>query len=326
MVGDRVAMFTPNHVLYSTVLMGVLAAGGTVTPANPQYTASEFARQLSETQSKIVVTNNSLLPLVREALNLASIDRYHLIVLESSWEPSVYSIDQMLVEATFQRPLVNPESTAYICYSSGTSGQPKGVVTTHLNIVSSICQQSLIYESRGQVISGSLPYYHMYGLCRCLHTPLVVPGAQTVVMSRFDIVEFLEAIEKYRITKLMIVPPIALMLLKHPLADKFNMSSVRKINSAAAPLGKELSLELTHKFGITVVEGYGLTETSPVALCFAYDDHLHGAVGQLAPNMEAKIVCPETGKELSYDQEGEIWFRGPNIMQGYFLNSTATAE
>ncbi|KAK9760636.1 hypothetical protein K7432_015148, partial [Basidiobolus ranarum] len=205
-IGDRLALFSPNHILYSTVLFGTVVTGGIVTTANPNYTATEFARQLEQTEPKVMVTSNVLLPIAKEALRLANIgDRCKLVVLEESAEAGVYPISQLFKNTSFQRPKVNPESTAYICYSSGTSGHPKGVETTHRNIIASVCQQVQFTEPEEHTLSGVLPFYHMYGLCCCLHAPLTQKGWKIVILSRFDMEKFLMAIEKYKISRLIIV-------------------------------------------------------------------------------------------------------------------------
>src|SRR4029077_451323 len=140
-----------------------------------------------------------------------------------------------------------------------------------------------------------------------------------IVMPRFDLQEFLELVQKYRITVLPLVPPIVLGLVKHPLVAKYDLSSVRLVFSGAAPLGEDMARELSGKLGCPVVQGYGMTEASPVT-------HLSptgnapmkpGSVGRVVPNTEVKIADVGTGTEVAQGQEGELWIRGPQIMKGY---------
>jgi acyl-CoA synthetase (AMP-forming)/AMP-acid ligase II len=152
-------------------------------------------------------------------------------------------------------------------------------------------------------------------------------GSTIVIMPRFDLAQFLEIIQQYRITLAHIVPPIVLKLAKDPLVEKYDLSSLKTIFSGAAPLGPELSRECMKRIGCGVRQGYGMTETSPVTHSSPSDPAKmkHGSVGTAAPNTEVKVVDPATGAELGPHQEGEICVRGPQIMKGYLNNPEATA-
>jgi acyl-CoA synthetase (AMP-forming)/AMP-acid ligase II len=153
-------------------------------------------------------------------------------------------------------------------------------------------------------------------------------GATIVTMPRFDLEQFLSAIQKYRVTLSHIVPPIVLKLAKEPIVSEYDLSSLKTIFSGAAPLGPELSKECMQRIKCGIRQGYGMTETSPVTHSSPADPARmkHGSVGTAAPNTEVRLVDPATGAELGPNQEGEICVRGPQIMKGYLNNLEATAR
>jgi len=169
--------------------------------------------------------------------------------------------------------------------------------------------------------------YHVYGLaaisCLAIHN-----GVTLVILPKFDLELYLGVIQKYRVTGAHLVPPIIIGLAKHPIVDKFDVTSLKQIISGAAPLGKEVELEASKRLKVVVKQGYGMTELSPTshltpgppAVCPP------GSIGFLVPNCLAKIVDPVSGKELGIDEEGEIWVKGPNVMKGYLNRPDATAE
>jgi acyl-CoA synthetase (AMP-forming)/AMP-acid ligase II len=151
-------------------------------------------------------------------------------------------------------------------------------------------------------------------------------GVTTVTMPRFDLEQFLTNIQEHKVTRAYVVPPIALALAKHPLVDKFDLSSLRLVLSGAAPLGAELEQACQERLGCQVVQGYGMTETSPVSHTAPQGKHKPGTIGPVLPNMECRIVDPETGQDADEGERGELWMRGPNIMKGYLNNEEATRE
>jgi acyl-CoA synthetase (AMP-forming)/AMP-acid ligase II len=156
----------------------------------------------------------------------------------------------------------------------------------------------------------------------------LISGATIVTMPRFDLMQFLELIQKYRITKTNLVPPILVALAKHPLVDQYDLSSIVEFFSGAAPLSQELAAEVSKRLnGCSVVQGYGLTETSPVT--HVYNRSLSkveklGSVGPAVPNTENLVVDIDSGEPLGVNQKGEIWTRGPQVMKGYLNNPKST--
>jgi acyl-CoA synthetase (AMP-forming)/AMP-acid ligase II len=202
---------------------------------------------------------------------------------------------------------------------------------THRNIIANIVQCEGITNYRlvnvEDRVIGLLPFFHIYGMVVVMNMTLVA-GATIVTMPRFDLVQFLELIQKYRITKTNLVPPVLVGLAKHPIVDKYDLSSIVEFFSGAAPLSQELAAEVSRRIhGCSVVQGYGLTETSPVTHVYnrsmSKTERL-GSVGPAVPNTENLVVDPDSGSPLGINQRGEIWTRGPQVMKGYLNNPKST--
>ncbi|KAJ3313983.1 hypothetical protein HDV04_001289 [Boothiomyces sp. JEL0838] len=332
--GDVIAIYSPNHIQYPVVIYAAVKLGAVVTTANPNYLVSEFAYQLQDSGAKFIFSHDSVLQNALEAGSQAKIPKSKVFVFGSKKVGSHLSIDDMVglgASKVRSLPVVKytprqlKEDTAYLCYSSGTTGRSKGVMTTHDNLVSNI-HQLYAFEKMDEkdTTIGVLPFYHIYALNIYLHFGLW-RGTTIVVQSKFDLVAFLGMIENYKVTILFIVPPIAIGMAKHPIVSKYNLSSVKFAMSGAAPLGNEVSEEFTKRLGIPIKQGYGMTETSPVTHSNPMEKIVTGSIGVLAPSVQAKLVDPD-GNELGYDQEGELCVRGPNIMKGYLNNEKATKE
>ena len=197
---------------------------------------------------------------------------------------------------------------------------------THRNLVANLCQYEPVrtIDEDDRVIAV-LPFFHIYGQTLVLNDALR-RGATIVTMPRFDLAQFLAAIEQHRITACYVAPPIVLALAKHPLVDEHDLSSLRFITSGAAPLDAELQGAAERRVGCRVQQGYGLTEASPVTHHVHQDDeNVHGTIGTLLPSTEARLVDAETGRDAAAGQPGEIWVRGPQVMLGYLGDDEATA-
>lgn len=220
------------------------------------------------------------------------------------------------------------EDVVALPYSSGTTGLAKGVMLTHRNLVANLCQMepSRLVTDRDVVI-GVLPFYHIYGLTVILAQGLA-NGATIVSLPRFDFAQFLQTMQDWRVTVGFTAPPIMLALAKQPVVEDYDLSHLRIAMSAAAPLAREVEEIVARRLGCLVVQGWGLTETSPdVTLSPVDATRIRlGSVGQCVPNSECKVVDVVTGAELGPNQAGEIWARGPQIMKGYLNNPAATAD
>jgi 4-coumarate--CoA ligase len=173
-------------------------------------------------------------------------------------------------------------------------------------------------------IIAVLPFFHIYGMQVLMNTGLRA-GATVITMPRFDLEQFLRLHQEYGITRSFVAPPIVLALAKHPLVDQFDLSALEQVFSGAAPLSAELAEEAGKRLDAEVVQGYGMTEMSPVSHLTPPGYYKPGSVGVTSPNTEIRIVDPASGEDLGLDEDGELWVRGPQVMKGYHNNAQATA-
>jgi acyl-CoA synthetase (AMP-forming)/AMP-acid ligase II len=220
-----------------------------------------------------------------------------------------------------------PEDTAVLPYSSGTTGRGKGVILTHRNLVANLCQVEPVFQLQSDVrILAVLPFFHIYGMTVMMNQGLH-KRATVVTMPKFDLTEFLRIISEYAVDRIYIAPPVAVALAKHPMVDEYDLSCIDVIFSGAAPLDAELGHAMGKRLGCTVLQGYGMTELSPVSHCMPDDrpDMDLNSSGFALPNITCKLVDPETGEEVGPGGRGELWVQGPNVMSGYLNNPEATA-
>jgi acyl-CoA synthetase (AMP-forming)/AMP-acid ligase II len=199
---------------------------------------------------------------------------------------------------------------------------------THHNLVANMTQVAPFDNIVEDDISmGILPFFHIYGMVVIMGMALRT-GATIVSMPRFDLEQFLKALQDYRVTGACLVPPLILALAKHPLVDRYDLSHLRLIFSGAAPLGPELETAVANRLHVAVRQGYGLTETSPVTHCLPSNQAnlKSGSVGVPVPNTEVRMVDSATGDDVDTDTQGEVWIRGPQVMKGYLNRPDATSE
>ena len=320
--GDVVAIYMPNLPEYAVVFHGVLRANATNTTANPLYTESELGHQLSDSGAKMVFTVAPFLETAKAAAEHAGIIDVVVVGPSEGGEPT---LAELIGEgAAPPEIVVDPASDlAAIPYSSGTTGLPKGVMLTHRNLVANVLQsEEVIRMEPDDVVIGVLPFFHIYGQTVIMNMGLH-NGAPIVTMPRFDLDQFLGLIEEHRVTIANVVPPIALALAKHPAVEGADLSSLRLIMSGAAPLGAELSDAVSTRLDVATVQGYGMTETSPVThVCPIEPDRIKaGTIGLPVPGTETRVVDPETRED---GRRGELLIRGPQVMAGYLNNESAT--
>jgi acyl-CoA synthetase (AMP-forming)/AMP-acid ligase II len=324
--GEVFAIYCPNLPEYAVAFYGVLLAGGVATTVNPLYTAGELAAQLDDAGASHLLTIPPFLDKATEAAGKAGVREVFVLGEAEGATPFA-----ALLRAGRQPPdlEIDPHTDlAVLPYSSGTTGLPKGVMLTHHNLVANLCQLQPVLDVRPDDVGVAvLPFFHIYGLT-VLMAAALWQGATLVTMPRFDLEQFLTILQDHRVTAAAVVPPIMLALAKHPLVDRFDLSALRFLGSGAAPLDADLEEACGKRLGCLTAQGYGLTETSPVLTAHPSDEARirHGSAGQLVPNTQAKVVDPATGEALGRNQDGELCFRGPQVMRGYLNRPAETAE
>lgn len=321
--GSVVAVLAPNCPDYAVVFHAVALAGGTVTPINPTYTAPEVAHQLRDAGAVLLVTVPAMVQVAQAAAEGTKISE----VLVIGAADGLRGIDTLRGPALAAQVAVDLNTYPVVLpYSSGTTGLPKGVVLSHRNLVVNVDQVQAMLDIRaGDSTVAFLPFFHIYGL-NVLMNPFLAAGARIVTMPRFDLEAFLTHIQTHRPRHILVAPPVAIALAKHPMVDKFDLSSLETLISAAAPLGVETAEAVGRRLGCRAVQGYGMTELSPMSHCVPPGKLRPGSVGVATPNTEWKIADPDTGAALPVGDEGEVWVRGPQVMLGYLGNPEATAR
>jgi acyl-CoA synthetase (AMP-forming)/AMP-acid ligase II len=327
--GDVLGVFMPNLPEYAVAFHGAASAGGMCTTVNPLYTADELTHQMDDSGARLLVTVPPFLDIAREAADGSGVEEVFVIGEAGEGQGATPFSELLGDPEQAPRVQIDPATDlAVLPYSSGTTGLSKGVMLTHRNLVANIAQtQSMARLRDDDVLVGCLPFFHIFGMTVIMNLGLR-EGVTIVTMPRFDLEQFLSLIEQRGVTCAFVVPPIALGLAKHPAVDGRDLSSLRQINSGAAPLGAELATQVEQRLDTLLTQGYGLTETSPVThvVPFGSRDHAPGSIGPPVPGTECRLVDPETGEDADPGGRGEVWVRGPQVMRGYLNNPDATAN
>ena len=345
-VGDVVGLLSPNSSAFAVAFHGILRAGATATTINALFTAKDIAKQLTDAHAKMLITTEALRAQAIEGAARAGLSPAEVVILDGLGEADEHSgghpnADDLLASGA-DAPLVSFDPATHLAalpYSSGTTGNPKGVMLTHRNLVANVAQIRPVQDLRQHdTVLAVLPFFHIYGMTVLLNAALHARAA-LVIMPSFDLAEFLGNIQRYKCTIAFIAPPVAVALAKHPIIDNYDLSSLRTVMSGAAPLDEELGRAVARRLDCRMTQGYGMSELSPVSHCIPFDggaaliggDAPLNSVGWTVPNAVSKIIDPQTGAEIGVPAEGlsapgELWFKGPNVMAGYLGNPAATAE
>jgi acyl-CoA synthetase (AMP-forming)/AMP-acid ligase II len=324
--GDVLALYSPNLLEYPIVFLAVALLGGATATINPLYTVDELVFQINAAQAKYLFTVPAFLDKALEGQRRSNVQQVFVF-----GEASGVTSFADLLESDGIPPQVDinvREDIVALPYSSGTTGVSKGVMLTHRNLVANICQftpMQMITEADTAI--GVLPFFHIYGLSVILSLSLAT-GASIVVLPRFDLPQFLQTMQDYHVTVGYMAPPIMLAMAQQPIVDDYDLSHLRVMVTAAAPLGKEIQATCEQRLHCLVVQAWGMTEASPGVTLHPLNpvNPRVGSVGVCQPNTECKVVDLVTGAELGPRQEGELCARGPQVMKGYLNNPEATAR
>ncbi|CAO2653848.1 Nn.00g105810.m01.CDS01 [Neocucurbitaria sp. VM-36] len=351
-----IAVFSVNTLDTLPLAWATHRLGGIQTPANAAYSAPELEYQLKNSGAKALFTCVPLLEIAREAAKKSNIADNRIYILEvpekfagKATPKGLKTVDDFIregqkldrLEPLKWEPGHGAKRAAFLCYSSGTSGLPKGVMISHKNVIANTMQIStfekpyrdqMIKDLRNQTdytenVLGLLPMSHIYGLVVICHAS-IYRGDGVIVLPKFEFTATLQAIQDYKINSLFLVPPIIILMTKNPkVLAKYDLSSVWSLFTGAAPLGQETAEDMQKIFpSWKIRQGYGLTETCTVVTSSSADDIWFGSSGSILPGIECKIVTIEGNEITGYDQPGELLVKSPAVVLGYLNNDKANKE
>jgi long-chain acyl-CoA synthetase len=313
--GDAVGVMLPNVPEFAIAYYGILRAGGVVVPLNVLLKRREVAFYLSDPSARLLFAWHECAGAARAGAEEAGAD---CLVVEPG---------SLAAAGPVEVARKDGDDTAVILYTSGTTGTPKGAELTHANLTRNVdvCVRTLLHTGPGDVILGALPLFHSFGQTVGLNAA-VAAGATLALVPRFNPDTVLQTIQRDRVTVFEGVPTMYAALLAHPGRDRFDVHSLRTCVSGGAALPVEVLHGFERAFGCVVLEGYGLSETSPVA-SFNHPDRerVPGSIGTPIEGVEMRVVDDER-RELPPGEAGEIAIRGHNIMKGYLNRPEATAQ
>ena len=353
--GDRVAIMLPNIPQTVIAYFGALKAGAVVAFCNPLYTERELAHQLNDSGAGVIVALDRLAPRIRAVQGGTSIRRLILtgltdymplalrvmapfvkpdLVGKVPREPDVYAFRELIRRHDGAEPpavAIDPvRDLALLQYTGGTTGLSKGAMLTHRNLVANVWQLRAwmqTAEEGSERILAVMPFFHVYGLTVCLNMAALL-AAMLLLVPRFDVKQVLKLVHRERPTLFPGAPTMYVAINQYPGISRYRLDSIRACISGAAPLPVEVQTTFEALTGGTLVEGYGLTEASPVTHCNPLAGRrVPGSIGLPLPDTEVKIVDLETrAEELPPGEVGELCIRGPQVMAGYWNRPEETDQ
>ncbi|XP_006416392.2 4-coumarate--CoA ligase-like 4 [Eutrema salsugineum] len=331
--GDVVLILSPNSISIPVVCFAVMSLGAVVTTANPLNTAGEISRQIADSNPKLAFTTPDLAP------KLAASAALSVVLTEDRTGSSdlgvcvVGKLNEMMEKEPSQkrvRDRVDQEETAMLLYSSGTTGRSKGVISSHRNLIAHMARYIAEPLEPNQTFLCTVPMFHTFGLLNYAMATVAL-GSTVVILRKFDLHEMMAAVEKYRATTLVLVPPILVAMINGSdlIKAKYDLTSLKAVRSGGAPLSKEVTESFLEKYPtVDIFQGYALTESnsSGASTDSVEESQRHGTVGLLSSGVEARIMDPDTGRVMGVNHMGELWLKGPAITKGYFSNEEATNE
>jgi long-chain acyl-CoA synthetase len=354
--GDRVALFLPNIPQFVIAYYGVVEIGAIETAISPLYKEREVEHQLNDSEAETVIVLDALYPILEKVLVKTRVKRVIVSGLKE-YMPSataflgtlfgripshkverksnVYFFKELLSKYDANPPKVQidpKEDLVALQYTGGTTGTSKGAMLTHMNLVSNafMCAEWLRGKEGKETFLTVLPLFHIYGMTTGMNAPIYFAG-KMIMLPRFDVAGSLRAIEKYKITVFCGAPTMYVMLLNHPDLKRYDLTSLHFCLSGSAPLPPEVQKKWMEVTRGVLIEGYGLTESSPVTHSNPLDESMKtvkvGSIGLPYPDTDAKIMDTETGEhELRPGEDGELVVRGPQVMKGYWKMPEESAK
>ena len=349
--GTRVALMMPNMLAYGVAMLGVLRAGAVVVNINPLYTAREFEAQFTDSGAEVIVVfEQALATVIASGLrpNHVIVSRLGdgMPVLKAwlvdtlaarratspiaSWPGSLRFRDAVAIGArmTFEPLALRASDLAFLQYTGGTTGAAKGAMLSHGNVVANMLQVIAWFGSRAErgreTVITALPLYHIYALtANCLAT-LAQGGLVYLITNPRDLDTFVRELKRQPFTTLTGVNTLFNALLDHPGFASVDFSSLKLTNGGGAAVQRAVAERWAACTGCVLTEGYGLTEASPVVAVNRLDSReFSGGIGLPVPSTEVRIVG-EQGHDLALGEAGELWVRGPQVMQGYWMKPAET--
>ena len=334
---DVLGMYSANRPECVTAMLGVLGVGSTLTTANPAYTYSELLHQVRQSEAKLLFTQTEGLDVAQRVGDEVGIHQIIMLDDHESNNSGIESLSNIVRDrpdpGSLELDIDINEDIAFLPFSSGTTGLPKGVMMSHRNVMHNMEYLDVQLGRFGgnnmpHPILLVLPFYHVYGLV-IISLFRTWRGKTVVTLPGFEPISYLKSIEKYKVENLNIVPPLMLFMLKHPLVDEYDMSSIKIVTTGAAPCSHNTVEAFLQKFPSVELFTQGYASTEMLVTHLQSDDMAlfkPGSVGYILPGTEIKVRCIETGESLGPHQVGEICARGASVMKGYWNNSVATAD
>jgi len=327
MAGDRVSIYGPNSAHWIIAYHATLRLGACVNPVNVMLTPDELRHVLRDCGAVALFATYDRLESLRDDSTLASMRA--VVALDSGSGPSIESFEAFFAEhgEACAPAKVDPDTLSTICYTSGTTGRPKGAMQSHRAVLMNAQLTALMHgRSSDDTVVTALPLPHVYG--NVVMNSAFMTGMTFVLHTRFEEQVILDSIAKHHATVFDGVPAMYLRLLNHAGLDQADLASLRICTVGGQSMSASKMQQIEQRMGCPLIELWGMTETSGLGTTFShYGPIQHGSIGVVMPYNEVKIVDSEDPKrELAADSIGELLIRGPIVMQGYFNNETATRE
>jgi long-chain acyl-CoA synthetase len=331
--GDRVAIMLPNCPQWVISYFAVLKLGATVVQTNPMYVERELALQLDNCAAETIIAMNALYPRIENILGSSNLKNVICVAFPGEvGNPKAISFESLLKENSPNPPevVIDPkEDIAVLQYTGGTTGVAKGVMLTHSNLLSNVVQTSnwLPLEEGEERFLVVLPLFHVYSMTLNNNVAVFIGGTQ-YLLPKFDIDTLMKVIDSFKPTIFPGAPTLYIAIINHPKVQEYNLKSIKACISGSAPLPVEVAEHFNQLTGGMVVEGYGLSEASPVTHVNPFSHNVRvGTIGLPISDTEAKVVDIETGtRELAHGEVGELIVRGPQVMKGYWNMPEDTAH